>query len=155
MKVSDIMTSPVITVGPNTPVRDVAGLLYENRISAVPVLESGRLVGLVSEGDLLHRHEIGTDHNAPAGAWWRRLFERDRSPAEYIKSHAKRARDVMTRQVVSIASDAPLAEAADLFAARGIKRVPVMRRGELVGIVSRADLVRALARMPATDSAAR
>src|SRR5688572_2963149 len=99
MNASDIMTSPVITVGPDTLVRHIAGLLYEHRISAVPVLEKGKLVGIVSEADLLHRHEIGTDRSARS--WWLQLFSADRSIGDYVKSHATRARDIMTRNVVS------------------------------------------------------
>jgi predicted transcriptional regulator len=97
MKAKDIMTSPVISLGPDATVGEIAALLLERRISAVPVVESGRLVGIVSEADLLHRHEIGTDRVARAGSSWLRLFGADHSIEEYIKSHARRARDVMTR----------------------------------------------------------
>lgn len=145
MKASDIMTSPVITVGPQTPIPEIAALLLEHRISGVPVLEDGRLVGLVSEADLLHRHEIGTDRTAPAGSGWLRLFGADRSAGEYIKSHAGQARDIMTREVVSIGPDTPVAEIVPLLETRAIKRVPVLRGKELVGIVSRANLIQALA----------
>jgi CBS domain-containing protein len=145
MKASDIMTSPVVTVGPGTPVAEIAALLFEKRISAVPVVDEGRLVGVVSEGDLLHRHEIGTDRHARAGSWWLRLFSEDRSAAEYVKSHARLARDVMTREVVSVEANTPVAEIADLLETRGIKRVPVLRDGALAGIVSRANLVQAMA----------
>jgi CBS domain-containing protein len=145
MNAEDIMTSPVITVGPETLVREIAALLFERRISAVPVVEKGRLVGLVSEGDLLHRHEIGTDRVARAGSWWLKLFGADRSLEDYVKSHARKARDVMTREVVSVAADTPVAEIADLLESRGFKRVPVLRDGSLIGIVSRANLIQALA----------
>jgi CBS domain-containing protein len=145
MKAKDIMTSPVITAGPDTPVGEIAALLFERRISAVPVVEDGRLVGIVSEADLLHRHEIGTDRIAQAGSWRLRLFSADRSIEEYIKSHARQARDIMTREVVSVAPDAPLEEIASLLETRGIKRVPVVDAGRLVGIVSRSNLVQALA----------
>jgi len=91
MKASDIMTSPVITVGPETPVGEIAAVLLARQISALPVLEKGRLIGMVSEADLVHRHEIGTDRIAP-GPWWLRLFGADRSPAQYVKSHAGKAR---------------------------------------------------------------
>ena len=70
MKAKDIMTTPVVTITPDTSVREIAALLLERRISAVPVVEGGQLVGLVSEGDLLHRHEIGTDRGWPARSWW-------------------------------------------------------------------------------------
>lgn len=143
MKASDIMTSPVITVGPDTLVRHIAGLLYEHRISAVPVLEQSKLVGIVSEADLLHRHEIGTDRSARS--WWLQLLSADRSIGDYVKSHATRARDIMTREVVSVSPDTPVAQIATLLENRGVKRVPVLEGGRLAGIVSRSNLVQALA----------
>lgn len=145
MKAKDVMTSPVVTVGPDTPVHEIAALLFERRISGVPVLQDGRLVGLVSEADLLRRHEIGTDRIAQPHSWWLRLFGGDRTPAEYVKTHAGRARDVMVREVVSVTPETPIADIAALLEARGIKRVPVLDRGRLVGIVSRGNLVQALA----------
>ena len=146
MKAKDIMTTPVISVAPDTPVREIAKLLFERRISGVPVLEDGRLVGIISEADLLHRHEIGTERSAPS-SWWLRLFSLDTAPADYVRSHATRARDVMVHEVVSVAPDTPVAEIATLLESRGIKRVPVVRAGQVVGIVSRANLVQALALM--------
>jgi CBS domain-containing protein len=143
MKAIDIMTSPVITVGPDTAVRHIARLLFENRISAVPVLEKGKLVGIVSEADLLHRHEIGTDRSTRS--WWRQLLSADRSISDYVRSHATRARDIMTREVASVTPDTPLAEIATLLEERRIKRVPVLQDGRLAGIVSRSNLVQALA----------
>lgn len=148
MKASDIMTSPVIAVGPRTPVREIAALLLEKRISAVPVVDEGRLVGMVSEGDLLHRHEIGTDRPVRAGSWWLRLFSADRSAAQYVRSHARLARDVMTQPVVSVAPETPIAEIATLLETRGIKRVPVLRGSAILGIVSRANLVQTIAAVP-------
>jgi CBS domain-containing protein len=145
MKARDIMTSPAISVGPDATVGEIAALLFERRISAVPVVEDGRLVGVVSEADLLHRHEIGTDGTAHSAPWWLRLFAADRSIEDYIKSHAPRARDVMTPEVVSVAPDTPAAEIADLLEARRVKRVPVVEAGRLAGMVSRSDLVAALA----------
>lgn len=147
MQASDIMSTPVISVAPDTPVTDVAALLFEKRISGVPVVDKGRLVGLVSEGDLLHRHEIGTDRPKRSGSWWLRLFSAEQTPAEYVKTHGRLARDVMTREVETITPDTPVVEIATLLESRGIKRVPVIREGQLVGIVSRANLVQALAGM--------
>lgn len=143
MNASDIMTAPVITVGPGTLVRHIAGLLYEHRISAVPVLEKGKLVGIVSEADLLHRHEIGTDRSARS--WWLKLLSADRSIADYVKSHATHARDIMTRDVVCVTPDTPVAQIATLLEKRGVKRVPVLEGERLAGIVSRSNLVQALA----------
>ena len=145
MKAKDIMTSPVITVGPATPVNEIAALLYERRISALPVVEGGRMVGIVSEADLLHRHELGTDCIAQSGSWWLRLFSADRSVEDYIKSHARQARDIMTREVVSVAPDTGIAEVASILERHGVRRVPVLQDGRLLGIVSRANLVQALA----------
>src|SRR5688500_9478075 len=145
MKAKDIMTSPVVTVGPATPVNEIAALLYERRISALPVVEGGRMVGIVSEADLLHRHELGTDCIAQSGSWWLRLFSADRSVEDYIKSHARQARDIMTREVVSVAPDTGIAEVASVLERHGVRRVPVLQDGQLLGIVSRANLVQALA----------
>ena len=162
MKARDIMTSPVVAVAPDTAVGRIAALLSERRISAVPVLERGQLAGIVSEADLLRRHEIGTDA-AARRSWWRTLFAADRSIEAYIKSHARLARDVMTREVVTVAPDTPVNEVAALLEARRVKRVPVLAGGKLVGMVSRSDIVRALAASaragesapPASDGAIR
>ena len=145
MKASDLMTSPVITVGPDTAVRHIAGLLFEHRISAVPVVENGKLIGIVSEADLLRRHEIGTDRNARTRSWWLQLLSADRSVADYVKSHATRARDIMTKDVVSVTPDTSVSDIAALLEQRGVKRVPVVQGKHVVGIVSRSNLVQALA----------
>jgi CBS domain-containing protein len=145
MNANDIMSAPVITVGPDTAVRHIAALLYKHRISAVPVMQNGKLVGIVSEADLVHRHEIGTDGVARPSSWRLHLLCADQSVAEYVKSHATRARDIMTRDVLSVAPDTPVAKIATLLEKRGVKRVPVLQDGRLVGIVSRSNLVQALA----------
>lgn len=145
MKARDIMTSPVITVAPETTVKEVAALLYEHRIGALPVVQDERLVGIVSESDLLHRHEIGTDRFEHAGSWWLRLFGADGALHDYVRAHARFARDVMTRKVATVAPDASIAEVAQLLEGRGTGCVPVVDGGKLVGIVSRANLVQALA----------
>lgn len=163
MKASAIMTAPVITISPGTPVREIAALLVERRISGVPVVEDGRVVGLVSEGDLFRRHEIGTDRSAADQPWWFRLINDDPARSAYVKSHAKLAKDIMTKDVVSVAESTPISKIASLFESRGIRRVPVLRRKKLVGIVSRANLVQALAvqtesvggRLAQTDDAIR
>lgn len=151
MKASEIMTTPVVTVGPHSQVSEIAALLLKHRISGVPVVEAGRLVGFVSEGDLLHREEIGTDRPARAESWWLRLLGGDASPADYVKSHARRARDIMTRGAISVGPDTPLAQIAMLLEKRRIKRVMVVSDGKLLGIVSRANLVQAIAAMRPAD----
>ena len=145
MKARDIMTRSVVTITPATTVPEIARLLLEERIGGVPVVEGERVVGIVSEGDLLRRHEIGTDGHDPTAPWWMGFFERVTDAADYVKSHALRAADVMTRKVVSVTEEAPAAEMAELLGKRRIRRLPVLRDGRLVGIVTRANLVQALA----------
>ena len=145
MLASDVMSMPVISVGPETPVLEIAALLGRHRISGVPVLEEGRLVGVVDEMDLLHRPEIGTEQTPPPSPWWERLFRVDPAASHYVKSHAGKARDVMTRELVSVAEDATLAQVASLLDSRRIRRVPVVRHGKVIGIITRANFVQTLA----------
>jgi CBS domain-containing protein len=149
MRAKDIMTTPVISIGPQTSVQEIVAILLGQRISGVPVVEQGRLVGIVSEADLIRRREIGTER-APALGWWRSwLADPSRSPSRYVKSRAMKATDLMTRAVVWVEEDTPAAEISGLFESRRIRRVPVVRAGEVVGMISRASLVRALAaRLP-------
>jgi CBS domain-containing protein len=145
MKAQDVMVSPVVTVDENSAVRDLAKLLLANRISAVPVVNSGgEIVGIVSEADLMHRSEVGTER---ASSWWLALISGERAlAAEYVQSHALRVKDVMTRDVQTVHPDTPLVEIADLLEEKHIKRVPVVNdAGELVGIVSRSNIVQAIA----------
>lgn len=148
MRAMDIMTTGVITVGAETSVQDLAKLLCDRAISGVPVVDSdNRLVGLVSEGDLLHRAETGTERRTERRrSRWLDSLASDRDLArDYVKSHSSKVRDVMTREVITVSDTTELADIADLLETRRIKRVPVLRDGKLVGIVSRANLVRALA----------
>jgi CBS domain-containing protein len=147
MKAKDIMTTDVVAVGPEDTVADIAALMHARRISGLPVVErDGRLVGIVSEDDLTRRAEIGTDERPRS--WWLRLFaSNDRLAGEFAKSHGTRAHDVMTKDVVTVEEDTPVAEIATLLETRHIKRVPVVRAGKVVGIVSRANLVQAMAAM--------
>ena len=148
MRAMDVMTTNVITVDPSTSVQEVARLLSERSISGVPVVDSqNRLVGIVSEGDLLHRVETGTERRVRRRrSWWLDTIGSDEELArDYVKSHGRTAKDVMTRDVISVAETTELADVATLLETKRIKRVPVVRDGQLVGIVSRANLVRALA----------
>jgi CBS domain-containing protein len=141
----DIMSAPVISIAPDTPIHEIAALLLERHISGVPVLDKGRVVGLVNEFELLRRREIGTDGSVPERSWWTQLIERDPRPVEYVKSHAQRATDLMTRQVISVTEDTSVQMIASIFAARAVRRIVVLREQQLVGIVTRTDLVHALA----------
>jgi len=152
MRAMDVMTTGVITVDPDTSVQAVAKLLSERGISGVPVVDAAdRLVGIVSEGDLLHRVETGTERRPERltgrrRSWWLDTIASDEDLArDYAKSHGRTAKDVMTREVISVSDTTELADVAMLLETKRIKRVPVLRDGKLVGIVSRANLVRALA----------
>ena len=144
MRAMDVMTSKVITVDENASVITVAKLLAERGISAVPVVDSeNRVIGMVSEGDLLHRAETGTERRQ---SWWLEMMaSTNRLAGDYIKSHSGNVKDVMTRDVLSVTETTSVADIAILLETNRIKRVPVLRDGKLVGIVSRANLVRALA----------
>src|SRR3954447_2096274 len=149
MKVADIMTHDDITVDPDSSVADAAQRMLEHRISGLPVVDgAGRVVGVISEGDLLHRAETGTERRRGAGAsWWLRLVSGPAAEAgDYLKAHGRAVRDVMSQPVVSIDENATLDEVVRVLENRRIKRVPVLRDGtRLVGIVSRANLLQALA----------
>jgi CBS domain-containing protein len=152
MRAADVMTANVITVDPDTTVQALAALLSERAISGAPVVDAaGRLVGIVSEGDLLHRIEIGTEaHGRRQRSWWLEDFSSEQAK-DYVKAHGRTVKDIMTRDVVTITEQTDLGEVATLLETKRIKRVPVMRDDKIVGIVSRSNLVRALgaARAPA------
>jgi CBS domain-containing protein len=151
MRAIDAMTSRVVTATPQTTVQDAAKLMINNRISGIPIIdEDRRLVGIVTEGDFLRRAETGTERERSRWSEW--FSPNSRLAAEYIKSHARRVADVMSGDVVSVTELATLGEIADLMETRRIKRVPVLHDGKLVGIVSRADLLRALASGGANSS---
>ena len=147
MKARDIMTTAVLSVRPETTIREVAALMTERHVSGVPVVNAdNRLVGIVSQGDLLHRRELGTESKHK---WWLSMFaDPDRMAREYSKAHGLRAQDVMTRHVTSVQEDADLADVAAILDRSKIKRVPVLRDGGMVGIITRSDLVKALSQAP-------
>jgi len=153
MQARDVMSTPVISVTEEASVADVARLLLRKGISAVPVLGAdGGLLGIVSEGDLVRRVESGTERES---SWWLRLFgDTEERVRDYAKTHGRRVTDVMTRVVKTVDEDASLADIAALLERERIKRVPVMRGNEVVGIVSRANLLHGLASTPAKAPAA-
>ncbi len=152
MKAADVMATNVITVHQDMPVTSIAEVLLANRISAVPVVnDKDAMVGIVSEGDLIHRVEVGTERQR---SWWLELLTgRELLAHEFVKSHAGKAADVMTRRVVSVTPDTPLADIASLLEKHRIKRVPVVMNGKLVGIVSRANLIQALVNLDGEKAA--
>ncbi|MFM0645065.1 CBS domain-containing protein [Paraburkholderia bryophila] len=147
MRAADVMTSNVIAVKPEMTVREVARIFVERKISGAPVVDAaGKLIGMISEGDLLHRVEIGTEQRRRSS--WLELFSTNDDARGYVKSHAMHVQDIMSSPVVSVDEDMPLGEIANLLETRRIKRVPVTKAGQLTGIVSRANLVQALASLP-------
>ena len=143
MNAQDIMTHTVVSIAPNASVIDAMRLMTGQHHSGLPVVDAdGHLAGIITEGDLLRRVEIGTERVLSS---WRALM---RSPAlqarDYVHSHGRRVDEVMTRDVVTVTGASPLADVVDLMESRHIKRLPVVDDGHLVGVVSRADLLRVL-----------
>jgi len=143
MRAADVMSINVSVAWLDTPVAEIARRLCDRRISALPIVDAeDRLLGIVSEGDLMRRTELGTGGGR---SWWLDLLSSDAALADdYVKTHGRTAKDVMTRPVITVDEAADLKEVAGLLESRHIKRVPVLRDGKLVGIVSRADIIRGL-----------
>jgi CBS domain-containing protein len=143
MNAADVMTTPVISVTPATRTRDAIELMLTHHLSGLPVLdEEARLVGIVSEGDFVRRSELGTEkHRSRFIAF---ILGPGRSAHDYTKSHARFIRGVMTEEVIAVTEDTSLEEIVSLMEKHAIKRVPVMRGDNVVGMVSRSDLLRAL-----------
>ena len=151
MRSRDVMVRTLATTTPETTVEKVARLMINLRISGVPVVDrNGQLAGIVTEGDLLRRAETGTERRRSRWSHW--FSANSQLAAEYIKSHARRVEDLMTREVVSVGELASLGEIAELMETKRIKRVPVLHNGKIVGIVSRADLLQVLASGGATTA---
>jgi CBS domain-containing protein len=153
MHAADIMTRKVLTVAPEATIDAAMRSMLDNAISGLPVVDAGgRLVGMVTEGDFLRRAELGTERRRPR--WLEILLGPGRIADEYAHSRGRKVAEVMTREVTSVAEDTPAAEVVRLMERRRIKRVPVLRDGALVGIVTRANLLRALASIAAAAPAA-
>lgn len=144
MQAQDVMVRGVISVGPDIPVQIAAHAMISNGVSAVLVMDiEAKLIGIVSEGDLIRRVENDTERQR---SWWLEMFmSTDALAREFVKSHARRVSDVMTRELITATPETPLREIANLMEKHGIKRVPIIQDGLVVGIVSRANLLQALA----------
>ncbi|MBM1634877.1 CBS domain-containing protein [Sulfitobacter mediterraneus] len=147
MQAKDIMTTSVISVPQDRKIEDAVRLMLDHHVSALPVVDAeGALKGLVSEGDLMRRVR---DTDGPRRSWWLELLGGSGNSAqEFIKLNSHHIADVMTRDVVSVEEDTPIAEIARLLEKHRIKRVPVLREERVVGIVSRANLLHALSAIP-------
>jgi len=146
MRVEEIMTKDVITVSPKTPIHEAAGLMVDHGVSGLPVVDdAGSVVGIVSEGDLILREK--PRERAP---WWRLFFgDAERLAREYQKAHGMTVGEVMTRSLIAVSPDFPIESAALILDQHRIRRVPVVADGQLLGILSRGDLIKALAKAPA------
>ena len=144
MIASDVMTRNVISVPPDATIAGAAELMLERGISGLLVVDaSGTLCGIVTEGDLLRRDELGTQRRR---SWWLRLLASpERQAADFTRTHGRRVADVMTHDVLSVDVNAPLADIVEVMEEHRVKRVPVLEGDRVVGVVSRADLLRALA----------
>ena len=153
MRASDIMTRQVITIDADSTVADAAKRMLEKHISGMPVVDAeGRVVGIISEGDLLRRSEVNTarDSGGRRQSWWLSLLagpfatQSEERAEVYTKEHSHRVRDVMTHNVVCVDDDATLEKVVSTMESRRIKRVPVVSDHRIVGIISRANLMRVL-----------
>jgi CBS domain-containing protein len=150
MRASDVMTTQITTIRPETTVAEAARLLIEKDVSALPVVdETGCLIGILSEADLLHRAEIGTETRRPR--WLEAITPAATLARDYEHAHSRSARDLMSTEIVTAGPEASLSEIANLLEKHRIKRVPITDGDRLVGIISRSNLIQALATHPAVE----
>jgi CBS-domain-containing membrane protein len=148
MKTGDVMTRQVITIGPEDSILTAVRLMLQNRISGLPVIDKNKdVVGVVTEGDFLRRTELDTRHHGPR--WLEFLLGPGRLAAEYVRCSGRRVSEVMTRDPKTISTDTALEEVVSLMERHRIKRLPVVDDGKLVGLISRANLLHALASIAA------
>ena len=144
MRAHQIMTKPVATVAPDATIVDAANIMLDRHISGLPVVDaSGKLVGIVSEGDLIRRTEIGTGRRR--GRWLQFILGPGKSASDFVHEHGRRIAEVMTESPVTITEDTSLADIADLMERKNVKRLPVLRGDEVVGMITRANLLQAVA----------
>jgi CBS domain-containing protein len=144
MKAADVMTRRIVSVPPEASIAEAVRTMLEHGISGLPVVDAdGEVAGIITEGDLLRRSETGTERKRPR--WIEMLVGPGRLASEYVHTHGRKVSEIMTTDVASVAENAALADVVELMERKRIKRVPVLRDGRIVGIVSRANLLRALA----------
>jgi CBS domain-containing protein len=151
MQARDVMSAGVVTIAEDASVLEAIGSMLQRKISGLPVVgASGVLVGMVTEGDFLRRSELGTERHAPR--WIEFLLGPGKLAENYVHAAGRKVRDVMTGDVFSVDEETPLTDIVEIMERRRIKRVPVLRGGTLVGIVTRANLLRALAGQQHADA---
>jgi CBS domain-containing protein len=144
MKAFDVMTRRVVSVAPDTSIVEAIRLMLDNRISGLPVIDpDGKLVGMLSEGDFLRRAETETEQRR--SAWLDAFFGSNEAARGFIRSHGSKVREVMRAHPITVNENTPLDQVVHLMETHRVKRLPVVRRGKVVGIVSRANLMLAVA----------
>jgi CBS domain-containing protein len=153
MKTKDVMTAGVVTVAEDAPINEAIRLMLQRKISGLPVVDAaGTLAGMVTEGDFLRRSELGTERHAPR--WIEFLAGSGKLAENYVHAAGRKIRDVMTDKVYSVDEETPLSEVVEIMERRRVKRLPVLRGAKLVGIVTRANLLHALAGLQQANVAA-
>jgi CBS-domain-containing membrane protein len=146
MNVADVMTKVLVTVRSDAYLQEAAALMVQHCVSGLPVVdETGTLIGLITEGDLIRRAELGTAGAQPG--WLSIFLNPGRAAREYVRTHGRKVGEIMTREVITTSPNAPLSAIVDIMESQQVKRLPVLQNQRLVGIVSRADLLRALAQL--------
>jgi len=144
MKASEVMTRRVVSIGPEATIFQAIKLMMKRHFSGLPVVDrGGKLVGIITEGDFMHRREIGTEQTP--NAWLVAMFGPDQSARDYVRAHGLRVSDLMTARLLTVDENTPLDRIVRIFEQHHIKRVPVLREGKLVGIISRADILKIVA----------
>jgi len=144
MRAHQIMTRPVIAVTPETSIVEAANIMLQKHVSGLPVVDAtGQLVGIVSEGDFIRRSEIGTQRKR--GRWLRFILGPGKSASDFVHEHGRKISEVMTKSPLPITEDTALEEIVELMEKNNVKRLPVIRADKVIGIVSRANLLQAVA----------
>ena len=144
MRAHQIMTRRVITVGTDTPIVEAANTMLQQHVSGLPVVtDTGKLVGIVSEGDFIRRVEIGTQRKR--GRWLKFLVGSNKVASDFVHEHGRKVGEIMTLDPCTVTEDAPLEEIVQLMEHNNVKRLPVVRGDQLVGIVTRSNLLQAVA----------
>jgi CBS domain-containing protein len=144
MRAHQIMTRPVITVAPETLIVEAANIMLQRHISGLPVVSSaGHLVGIISEGDFIRRSEIGTQRRR--GRFMKFILGSGKEATDFVHEHGRKIAEIMTPDPLTIDEDTDLEKIVELMEKNGVKRLPVMRGDKLVGIVSRSNLLQAVA----------
>lgn len=153
MKARDVMTRPVLSIDAEAPIAFAVRVMLQRKISGLPVIDAaGNLVGVVTEGDFLRRAEAGTKHTQPR--WLEFMMGPGALADQYVKAHGRKISEVMSTEVKTATEDTPLEDVVAMMERYHVKRIPIVRGKKLIGIVTRANLLRALASMMPQETGA-